>query len=161
MNDIGATGVQASLPGMAGEGWGLGKDPSPTSPMWGGYPDVCTDFEISDSRDEKKIRDPRLDDLAAMGLRKVLLDIAEEIGVDNYMKMWKIVDSDYESNGHGDSVLKLRMPCYRLYRRYQRNRYAEALFRAGHSVIEVSKKIERYMCEKLHKNHVIRLRKKS
>lgn len=151
---------QASLPGMDAQGWGLGSDASPSPAWWGGYPDVCTDFEFSEIGEKKIIRDPRLDDLAAMGLQRAHLDVAAAVGVDNFIVLWKIYDADQRYSDDADSRLRVCFPRFSLYNRFQRNRYAELLFRAGKSVAEVSQRIEKYMCEKLTERHVLRLRKK-
>src|SRR5690606_38227224 len=73
---------------------GLGRP----APSGGGYLDNCIGLNF---RPQKK-RDPRLDELYTMGLPAMWLEVAEAIGVDNFLVTWRILDanpSNYEDNG--------------------------------------------------------------
>src|SRR5258706_305020 len=117
---------QPDLAGIPPQGWGVGNDPSPTAQVGGGYLSVCTPFEFSlPAGIKKNSRDPRIDELAAMGLRQTFIDVAVAIGFDNFMTMWKICAADPSFLDQDPSGLRIRMPLYRAWRRFQRNRYME------------------------------------
>ena len=151
---------QPDLLGIPPPGWGVGNDPTPSPQEGGGYLSVCAPFEfLLPAGLKKNSRDPRIDELAAMGLRQTFIDIAEAIGFDNFMTVWKIFDADPAFLDQDPSGLRIRMPLYRAWERYQRNRYMEALFHAGLSVEEVRSRVKKYLRENLTKRHVSRFMK--
>lgn len=125
------------------------------SPEGGGYLNICTVLNI---RTAKKNRDPRLNELYAMGLHGMWLEVAETIGVDNFLAMWRILDvhpSNYEDNG----MKLIPMRRYKSYLRYQRNRYIEALDASGLSVQEIRDRLSKQLGEVISIRHISRLRK--
>ncbi len=105
--------------------------------------------------------DPReaalLDELDAMGLSRVMLQVAHAIGFDNFMAMWRILDSSYESIADNDSGIYVRLQRLSAYRRYQRNRFIEAMVGMGLSQPEISRAVKRDLGEEVSDRHIWRL----
>lgn len=59
-----------------------------------------------------------------MGLPKVWVDVAEHVGFDKFMDVWRALSTHADDAGNSRRV---RVPCYSLYTRYQRNRYIQGL----------------------------------
>ncbi len=138
-------------------------------PGGGGYLSACTPPEVG-QRGLKKIAkkfsgkpdlDPReaalLDELDAMGLSRVMLQVAHAIGFDNFMAMWRILDSSYESIADNDSGIYVRLQRLSAYRRYQRNRFIEAMVGMGLSQPEISRAVKRDLGEEVSDRHIWRL----
>lgn len=86
----------------------------------GGYLDECITPQVW--------ADVKLRELADMGLPRVFLDIAQAIGYDNFLTMWKILDADYDRRDNTDGrMIEIELRRFRSFRRYQRNRFIEAL----------------------------------
>ena len=115
----------------------------------------CTVLNFRKNAGQKK-RDPRLDELNQMGLQRVWLVIAERIGVDNMLVMWRILDSDPSSIGD-DGRLLVPIRSYSTFLRYQRNRYIESLNSLGLKPIEIQKKLKDQLCEQISIRHISRL----
>jgi hypothetical protein len=121
----------------------------------GGYQNICTVLNFDPRAAEKK-RDPRLEELREMGLQRIWLDIAEKIGVDAFLSMWRILDSDQTSiENSGRLMVPIR--AYGTYLRYQRNRYVEALSEMGYSPPEIRQKLKEQLCEHISIRHISRL----
>lgn len=95
-----------------------------------------------------------------MGLRRTFIDIAEQIGFDNFMTVWRLLDDDPTFVEQGPSGLRVVMRRFSAWERYQRNRYMEALFKAGLSDDEVLERLQLQLRENLTKRHVERIREK-
>ncbi|MBI3140988.1 MAG: hypothetical protein HYZ19_03890 [Rhodocyclales bacterium] len=101
-------------------------------------------------------RDPRLDELRRMGLQRVWIDVAEAIGIDAFLTMWRVLDADPMS-WHNDTILRLRLRPYHSYLRFQRNRYIEALAAQGLRPDEIQVRLQRQLCESVSVRHIQRL----
>lgn len=136
---------------------GVGDRHAPIDrPPWGGgYLNKCTILKFGDS--EKK-RDPRLLELAAMGLQQVWLQVAEEVGVDNFLKIWRILDTDISNIGNDGRIL-VPLRGYAGYLRFQRNRYIEALTEEGFSPNQIKDRLQAQLCEKISTRHISRIQK--
>lgn len=133
-----------------------GRQASSPSPAWGGgYQNICTVLNFEPGAEEKK-RDPRLEEFKQMGLQRVWLDVAEEIGVDAMLKMWRILDRDQSSIGD-DGRLLVPIRSYSTFLRYQRNRYIESLNCMGMKPREIQEKLNAQLCEKISLRHISRL----
>lgn len=115
----------------------------------GGYLDECTTPQVWE--------DVKFRELADMGLPLVWLEVARAIGYDNFIKMWKILDADYERKDNTDGrMIELEMRRFRSFRRYQRNRFIEALAPfLDNAAIRV--RVYQELGENLSLNHVKRL----
>lgn len=91
-----------------------------------------------------------------MGLQRVWLDVADAIGADAFLTLWRILDAD-PSTQHNDTSLRISLRVYRSYLRFQRNRYIEALASQGVPVPEIKRRIERQLCETVSLRHITRL----
>jgi len=133
-----------------------GRQASSHPPAWGGgYQNICTVLNFEKNAAQKK-RDPRIDELRQMGLQRVWLDVAEVIGVDNLLKMWRILDSDQASIAD-DGRLLVPIRSYSTFLRYQRNRYIESLDGMGFKPPEIQKKLNDQLCEQISIRHISRL----
>lgn len=142
---------QADLFGGVG-----GRQASPRqSRRGGGYQNKCTVLNFSPDAEQKK-RDPRLDELREMGLRRVWLDVAEAIGMDNMLKLWRIIDAS-ETRLGDDGEIRVPLRRYSSYLRYQRNRYIEELFKVGLKPKEIREKLNKQLCEKISLRHISRI----
>jgi hypothetical protein len=86
-----------------------------------------------------------------------MLQIAHAIGFDNFMSMWRILDSSYEAIAENDSGIYIRLQRLSAYRRYQRNRFIEAMAAMGMSQQEISQSVKRDLGEKVSDRHIFRL----
>lgn len=130
-----------------------------SAPQGGGYPDICNVLEFQKKRPRQKngaARDVRLDELRKMGLQRVWLDVAEAIGADAFLAMWRIIDAD-PATQHNDTSLRLSLRVYRSYLRFQRNRYIEALATQGVPPLEIKRRLERQLCETVSLRHITRI----
>lgn len=139
---------------------GVGGRHSPThSPAGGGgYQNICTVLNFSPDGEQKK-RDPRLDELREMGLQRVWLDVAEEVGVDAMLKTWRILDRAHASAGD-EGRFMVPMRSYGSYLRFQRNRYIEALDALGLKPKEIRDKLSKQLCEQISIRHISRILKR-
>lgn len=162
-----------------GHGVGARQPGSAAQPGGGGYLNVCTPPEVAKGLEKKIAKnfrfpqtekfgqaavDPRemalLDELEAMGLSRVMLQIAHAIGVDHFMAMWQILDSSYEAMTDNDSGIYIRLQRLSAYRRYQRNRFIEAMAAMGKSQPEISRMVKRELGESMTDRHIFRLMSK-
>lgn len=134
--------TQHDLPGLPPQGWGVGDTPLPSPPVGGGYLSICMPYEFSAPPvSRRKFSDPRIAQLEAMGLQRVLIDVAEAIGFEAFMTAWKIFDAAPELRDQGPSHLRLTMRPIGSWRRYLRNCYIEQLFAAGLTNDEVLQRL--------------------
>jgi hypothetical protein len=135
----------------------------------GGYLNGCTPSKVGQRRLKKIAKnfsqkpevDPReaslLDELDAMGLSSVMLNVARTIGFDNFMAMWRILDGAHEAISENDSGIYIRLQRLSAYRRYQRNRFIEAMAGMGMSHPEISWSVKRDLGEEVSDRHIWRL----
>lgn len=109
------------------QGVGGRRAPNECEAGGGGYPNNCTLPNFSKKTDsEKKRRDPRFFELEKIGLPAVWLEVAERIGFDVWLEIWRSLSVD-ERVRHDGGARMPKLRCYSAYGRYQRNRYIEAL----------------------------------
>lgn len=100
--------------------------------------------------------DIRLRELEEIGLQRVWLQVAQQIGIDNFFAMWKLLSARPELI-NDDNQIEIRLRRFASYQKYQRNRYIETLVRAGLKPFEVRQVIRRDLGENLTDRHVQRL----
>lgn len=171
---------QMDLMGL-GQGVGGRHTPTITQPGGGGYLNGCTPPKVAleEKTAQKKFGkilrfapvgqnsdkpvDSRelalLDELDSMGLSRVMLQIAHTIGFDNFMAMWQILDGSYEAMADNDSGIYIRLQRLSAYRRFQRNRFIEAMAVVGMTHPEIAKSVKRDLGEKVSDRHLRRLMK--
>jgi hypothetical protein len=138
-----------------------GRQAKPSHPRrGGGYLHECTTSNFQKSAGAQKKRDPRLEELQEMGLQRVWLDVAEVIGVDNVIKLWRIIDSNCGGVGD-DGRLLVPMRNYGTFLRYQRNRYIQTLTDLGFTAAAIKERLEKQLSEKLSVRHITRVMRKA
>jgi hypothetical protein len=95
-------------------------------------------------------------ELADMGLPLIWLEVARAIGYDSFIKLWQLLDADYERRDDAGSMIELELRRYRSFRRFQRNRFIEALAPLmDNEAIQLRVRVE--LGENLSLHHVRRL----
>lgn len=143
-------------PTDSGSQWVGGRHRS-THPLpgGGGYQDVCN--KNQSPLGQKKIeRDPRLDELKDMGLAPHWIAIAEAIGVDNYMTTWQILDNAKHVEDVG-SGLRVWVPRFRLFLRYQRNRVIQSMGNDGVNAKDIRIWLKKMLGEEVSVRHIVRV----
>ncbi len=141
------------------QGWGVGGPPLPAPQGGGGYLDECTARKFAPARVTPSVADPRLGELAAMDMPPYWLNVAAAIGVDAFLTMWRLLDSEqalWRDVPGGGLLVPLRR--YRSYLRFQRNRYVEELNAMGLTVEQIREQVSKNIGEQLSKRHLKRLR---
>lgn len=139
-------------PGQAGVGArpGLGAPPA----GGGGYLEMCGAENFPEPID------PRFAELRQIGLPRMWLVVAETVGVDAFLDVWRrLTDAGCES-GYARETGGVKMPSlrsYDAYLRYQRNRYIEALAARGLNPAEVRQAVARNLREPLDEKHVFKI----
>lgn len=118
-------------------------------PRGGGYLNECT---TSGLWEEAKFRE-----LAVMGLPGVWLAVAREVGYDKFMAMWRILDAAVEIRSDSDSMIEVQLRRFGSFRRFQRNRFIEALANLGCTDKEIRARVRRELGEELSLSHISRL----
>lgn len=150
-SSVARIGQVLELGRLPGQGVGGRQAPGPALAGGGGYLGSRTGQKF-----EKIARDPRLDELRTMGLPAYWLRVAEAIGAEAFLQMWRILDAEPSIQGER-SDLEMRLRPYRSYLRYQRNRYIEALCAAGLSVNEIQERVQADLCERISLRHISRI----
>ncbi|MGY8624137.1 hypothetical protein [Chromobacterium violaceum] len=96
----------------------------------GGYLDAYPVSELPDEAQKNRARDPRLDELRAMGMHHCWQKVAAEIGMDAFLAMWRILDAE-EQWRHPKGGLELTLRRYRSYEQHQRDNYIRQLAHNG------------------------------
>lgn len=162
------------LGGLHGVGGRQG--PGQGQPGGGGYLNKCSPSESAGGGQKNRAKflrhvatgekggasvNPReaalLDELDAMGVSRVMLQVAHAIGFDNFMVMWRILDGAHETYTDNESGILLRMQRLAAYQRYQRNRFIEALAAMGMTNDEIQRAVLRELGEKVSDRHTRRL----
>lgn len=115
------------------------------APGGGGYLDDCKKIDFSDS-------DPRLDELREIGISRVWLNVAHQIGFDAFMEMWKILAPERDANN-----VKIGIPAISRYDAFQRNRLIEELTTQGMTAKEIRAYLKKNLCESLSIRHIKRI----
>lgn len=143
--------------GVQQQGAGGRQAHPPPSRGGGGYPDICSVFKFRPPDGQKK-RDPRLDELGAMGMPRTWLQVAEAIGIDAFLQMWRILDAD--DSLHEDNMVQAHLRPYRSYLRFQRNRYIETLAALRVPCSTIRDMLKRQLGEEISERHIFNLANK-
>lgn len=128
------------------------------TPKGGGYLNTYTAFKLRTGAIKKIGRDPRLDELQALGLHATWQKVAAEIGVDAFLAMWRIVDQEQQWH-HPKGTLEIPLRHYSSYLRFQRNQFIRALSMAGMTEKEIHYRLLTALGEKLDPTHIKRIAK--
>lgn len=143
-----------------GQGVGARQGRGRTADPGGVGSKICgaQNFELPDA--EKKSRDPRFDELARIGLPAAWLRVAERVGFDAWLDVWRMI-SDDETLRHDGGQRMPKLRAFDAYLRYQRNRYVEALAQAGLGDHQIQSALRRNLKEDLDVSHINRLAKRA
>lgn len=163
--------------GQSNKGVGVRRSPSPPPAGGGGYQKNRDFFEIRPGvkkvdapisairADLKQHVDPRLAELAAMGLADYWLQVAEYLGVDAFLGMWRILDANSrnipQTKGNGGNSMSPSLRPYSGYLRFQKNRFVENLAAQGVPPKEIQKRVQQQLCETISIVHIWRLSNKN
>jgi len=120
------------------EGVGARHEKTPAPNLGGGYQNNCNTSELPV---RGGWRDPRIFELEEMGLSDLWLSIADEIGVDAFYRMWRILDSNNDAGAVTNK--KLLVPRFTTFVRYQRDKLIKYLAKQGHSKKEIQQILKR------------------
>ena len=96
-------------------------------------------------------------ELDVMGMPDWFLEIADAIGFDHTLAMWRILDAQRELQSDDGLMINLQLRPFASYQRYQRNRFIESLGALGMPVAEIRLKVKRELGEDLSLRHILRL----
>lgn len=116
----------------------LTAPPRPTG--GGGYQHVCTGFKSGEEPG-----DPRLAELAAMGLPSFWIEVAQLLGAEAFLALWRLVDGSPHVHTKGSMLQLPEMRPYRSYLRFQRNLWAADLAAHGCSTAEIRRRAREQM----------------
>lgn len=143
-------GVQLDWVNEAGgQGVGARHGAELPPPGGGGYLDECTPAQLWT---EAKFRE-----LADMGLPKIWLDVAFDLGYDAFMRMWRRLDAAIELRSEADSMIEIQLRRYASFQRYQRNRFIESLVDLGLPNREIRERVALEVGEHLSATHIRRM----
>lgn len=115
----------------------------------GGYLDECTPAQLWEKA--------RLRELADMGLPRVWLEIAHDLGYDAFMRLWRRLDAAVELRSESNSMIDVKLRRFGSFERYQRNRFIETLVGMGLGYQEIRRRVKAELHEELSESHIIRL----
>lgn len=101
-----------------------------------------------------------MDELRRIGLPRAWLIVAETVGVDAWLEVWRRLSSEEFNGWVRRDTGGTRMPMlrsYDAYLRFQRNRYIHALAARKLSVSEVARAVARNLHEPLDESHVAKI----
>ena len=136
-----------------GEGVGARQGHGQPTAGGGGYLGECIPPQLWE--------DAKFRELADMGLPQVWLDVAREIGYDNFMRMWRMLDAAVALRSESESMIEVHLRRYTSFQRFQRNRFIETLAAMGLSWGEIRARVKRDIGEELSKSHITRLSKRA
>ena len=139
-------------------GVGARQDTPQPPTQGGGYLDTYRFCELEKSDYAAEKIDPRLKDLHQIGLNPTLLKVAATIGVDNFLKMWEILDNDeHLRTDWGGIMVKIR--AFKSYRRYLRNRHIVMLHKNNDEmgVTKIAKKATENLGERIHPSQIYKI----
>lgn len=128
----------------------------------GGYQDICSELELAVKKSREnfeKIFQPTLEDLREMGLSGKWLEVAEKIGVENWLEVWRILDnSNIDEPSHLRENLRVRIPLFSRFRRFYRNQVIYLLTEAGHDSHEIERFLNKINLEPISKPQIRMIR---
>lgn len=124
----------------------------------GGYRKICGPQNF-----DPTIEDPRLGELRTIGLPRLWMLVAETVGVDAFLDVWRRLTDEGDEHGYARETGGVKMPglrSYDAYLRYQRNRYIDDLAAQGMTAHEIRRAVARNLRESLDEKHVFKLMRK-
>jgi len=153
-NSVGES-AQLNLFGCApGAGVGARQAGRPEAGKGGEYLEICGDQNF------RPDEDPRFEELRRIGLPRAWLLVAETVGFDSWLAVWRRLSSEEFNGWVRRDTGGTRMPMlrsYDAYLRFQRNRYIQALGARGMSPAQVARAAARNLHEPLDESHVAKI----
>lgn len=118
----------------------------------GGYPDICTDSIAAGSAPAARGADPRIDELRTVGLPRIWITVAQEIGFEAFMRLWHVM----MRYGHVDDRSRVVVPNFSRYTRFQRNQLVRNLAMEGLDVDEIREAVNRATGEMISESQIRR-----
>lgn len=119
----------------------------------GGYLDECTTSKV--------LEKAKLRELSDMGLPAIWIRVAESIGYDNFLQLWRILDTAAElreiRRSENESMIEVQLRRFSSFQRYQRNRWIEELAQNGLPNAAIQQAVKQRLGEKLDRSHIRRL----
>lgn len=143
-------GVQVDWVGHAvGQGVGDRQGGARPGRRGGGYLNECTPSELWE--------DAKFRELSDMGLPAFWLRVAREIGLDNFLTLWRMLDKEDSMRSDSDGMVQVQIRPFASYERYQRNRFIESLAAIGLSTQQIRQRVCVELGEELSDRHILRL----
>lgn len=133
---------RASQPGVGGR-----HSSPPTCRVGGGYPDIC-------AKKKREVKDSQIEELRAIGLPRVWLNIADSIGAEHFVTMWRVLCQQVDFDGDAQRVY---VPRFSTYLRYQRNRVILALCSEGKDVRTIQTELKSATGWSVTKSYIYRI----
>jgi len=132
-----------------------GRQPNTTPPPEGGrYPDICTRSGPGQGGDD----DPRLRELAEIGLGERWMRIAHTIGYDAFVAMWRILAVEHlHCEKPTYSRVRVWVPSYPRLLRQQRDKYIRERAGINPDLKQIQADIEKNLGESLSLTHIQRV----
>lgn len=148
--------IERMQPGPAGVG--ARHKGSPPDSQGAGYLDVCMKSRPEGSKN--RARDPRIDELREHGVSWRWIAIAEAIGYDNFVIMWRMATALFaDSDRERPSMVRILMPHVRKLDRIQRDSMISTL-KDHCDPDEIRDELERTMSIMLSRRQVCRIIKR-
>lgn len=123
----------------------------------GGYLDERNRSDLS----KKDLEAAKIRELDDMGLSRLWLRVAATIGYDNFLQLWRLLDTAAEQRelrlSDNQSMIEVQLRRFSSFRRYQRNRFIETLAASGLPADQIRLEVKAQLGENLTRNHIVRL----
>jgi len=123
----------------------------------GGYLDERNRSDLS----KKDLEFAKIRELDDMGLSRLWLRVAKTIGYDNFLQLWRLLDTAAEQRelrlSDNQSMIEVQLRRFSSFRRYQRNRFIETLAATGLPADQIRLEVKTQLGENLTRNHIVRL----
>lgn len=97
-------------------------------------------------------------ELREMGLSPTWLRIAETIGTEQFLSVWRILDESNRDLHRGRrEKVRVWVPLYATYLRHRRNRYIKALAAEDLRPLDIQQRVYRELCERISLRHIVRI----
>lgn len=130
-------------------GVGARQSEGPGPAGGGGYLDECTPAQLWDRA--------KLRELADMGLPQIWLDVAQDLGYETFIRLWRRLDAAVDLLSENESMIEVQLRRFGSFQRFQRNRFIEALVDLGLNTREIRARVKAELGEELSLGHIGRL----
>jgi hypothetical protein len=132
------------------EAYGVGgrQVPGGAPPQGGGYQNIYNKNPNPLEGQKKIAQNFQLNALIEMGLSQPWVSIAERVGIDNFLLMWESLDK---------IGLRVWIPRYSIFLRYQRNKFIESLVDSGVDTKTILQRVRKETHEQISLRQVVRL----